>query len=220
MKKIILSLFTLTLVISSYGFEREYVKRAMLTKDQEKEVIALAQKCGIKKVSKISTHNMFPSPFRGIRVQGAEQVKGREVSYQVLSMSHGEWLQSGAKPGKGHVQLGDFWAGKPYTRKQTILRVGKTDYRCSSVQGLSIKEAESILGLFLAGKFTYNPGPRINDKLLGQVDWNKPSRFSKRGNAISVGFPHKGGPGSGFFDMEVEFVDGKLNIRQMFQAIP
>ena len=125
MKKIILSLFTLTIAVSTYGIEREYVKRAMLTKEQEKVVIALAQKVGIKKVAKISTHNMFPTPFRGIRVQGAEQVKGREVSYQVLSMSHGEWLQPGAKPGKGQVQLGDFWAGKPYTRKQTILKVVK-----------------------------------------------------------------------------------------------
>ena len=29
---------------SSYGFEREYVKRAVLSKEQEKVVIALAQK--------------------------------------------------------------------------------------------------------------------------------------------------------------------------------
>ena len=62
MKRIILSLFTLMLAVSTYGFERDYVKRALLTKDQEKEVIALAQKCGIKKIDKISTHNMFPSP--------------------------------------------------------------------------------------------------------------------------------------------------------------
>ncbi len=60
MKKTILSLLALTLALSSYGFERDYVKRAMLTKNQEKEVIALAQKCGIKKISKISTYNMFP----------------------------------------------------------------------------------------------------------------------------------------------------------------
>ena len=83
MKKIILILFTITLVLSSYGFEREYVKRAVLTKEQEKEVIALAKKCGVNKVTKISTHNMFPTPFREISVQGAEVVKGREVSYQV-----------------------------------------------------------------------------------------------------------------------------------------
>ena len=77
----------------------------MLTKGQEKEVIALAQKCGIKKIEKISTHNMFPSPYRGVRVQGAEQVKGREVSYQVLSISQrgvvAAWSQ--AREGAGPV---------------------------------------------------------------------------------------------------------------------
>ena len=150
MKKIILTLFTITLVLSSYAFEREYVKRAVLTKEQEKEVITLAQKCGVKKVAKISTHNMFPTPFRGISVQGAEVVKGREVSYQVLSISHGEWLQEGAKPGKGQLQLGDFWAGKPYTRKQTILKVNKKEYRVGSINKMKPEECETILGMFLS----------------------------------------------------------------------
>ena len=116
--------------------------------------------------------------------------------------------------------MGEFWAGKAYERKKTILRVGETDYLCGSIRDIEIKECEAMLGLFLEGKFTYDPGPRINDKLLDQVDWSKPNRFSKRGNAISAGFPHKGGPGSGFFDLQVELVGGKLNIKQMFQAIP
>ena len=218
MKKIILSLFILTLAIPTYGFEREYVKRAMLSKDQEKEVIALAQKAGIKKVAKISTHNMYPSPYRGIRVQGAEEVKGREVSYQVLSVSHGEWLQEGAKPGKGHVQLGGFWAGKPYARKQTILKVGKKEYRVGSINKMKPEECETILGMFLNGEYDHTPA--VNEKRLNQVDWSKPSRFSKRGENISIGFLHKGGPGSGFFDLQIKLVGKELTITQMFQAVP
>ena len=218
MKRIILSLFTLMLAVSTYGFERDYVKRAMLTKGQEKEVIALAQKCGIKKIEKISTHNMFPSPYRGVRVQGAEQVKGREVSYQVLSISHGEWLQPGAKPGKGQVQLGGFWAGKPYTRKQTILKVDKKEYRTGSTQGMTAEECEAILGLLLKGEYDHEQA--VNGKLLNQVDWTKPSRFSKRGDSISIGFLHKGGDGSGFFDLQIKQEGKKLTITQMFQAIP
>jgi hypothetical protein len=153
-------------------------------------------------------------------VDGAKEVNGREVSYKVLSVNFKPWFHPGGGPRQGDVKMGDFWAGKAYERKKTILRVGETDYICGSIRGIEIKECETMLGLFLAGKFTYNPGPRINDRLLGQVDWSKPNRFSKRGDAISVGFPHKGGAGSGFFDMEVEFVGGKLNIKQMFQAIP
>jgi len=206
-------------ITKSGGIERDY-RAGKLTEAQEKIVLALAKKQGVAKVARISTINFYPSAARGIRVDGAKEVNGREVSFKVLSVNFKPWFHPGGGPRKGDVQMGDFWAGKPRTQKKTILRVGETDYLCGSIRGIEIKECEAMLGLFLAGKFTYSPNPRINDKLLDQVDWNKPSRFSKRGNAISVGFPHKGGPGSGFFDMEVEFVDGKLNIRQMFQAIP
>ena len=214
--KIITILFTLTL--ATFGYEKNYVPRAVLTKDQEKEVIALAQKCGIKKVAKISTHNMFPSPFRGIRVQGVEEVKGREVSYQVLSMSNRQWLQPGAKPGKGSIELGDFWASKPYTRKQTILKVGKNEYRVSSVQGMKPEECETILAMFLNGQFDHPPP--VREKSLEQVGWNKPSRFSKRGENISIGFLHKSGSDGGFFDLQVKLVGNELTILQMFQAVP
>ena len=206
-------------ITKSGGIERDY-RAGKLTEAQEKIVIALAKKQGVQKVARISTVHFHPSAARGIRVDGAKEVNGREVSYKVLSVNFKPWFHPGGGPRQGDVKMGDFWAGKAYERKKTILRVGETDYICGSIRGIEIKECETMLGLFLAGKFTYNPGPRINDRLLGQVDWSKPNRFSKRGDAISVGFPHKGGAGSGFFDMEVEFVGGKLNIKQMFQAIP
>lgn len=208
------------LITKSGGIERDY-RAGKLTEAQEKIVIALAKKQGVAKVARISTINFFPSAARGIRVDGAKEINGREVSYKVLSVNFKPWFHPGSSgPRKGDVQMGDFWAGKAYERKQTILRVGETDYLCGSIRGIEIKECEAMLGLFLAGEFTYNPGARINDRLLDQVDWSKPSRFGKRGDAISVGFLHKGGAGSGFFDMEVEFVGGKLNIKQMFQAVP
>ena len=206
-------------ITKSGGIERDY-RAGKLTEAQEKIVIALAKKQGVQKVARISTVHFHPSAARGIRVDGAKEVNGREVSYKVLSVNFKPWFHPGGGPRKGDVIMGEFWAGKAYERKKTILRVGETDYLCGSIRDIEIKECETMLGLFLAGKFTYNPGPRINDRLLGQVDWSKPNRFSKRGDAISVGFPHKGGAGSGFFDMEVEFVGGKLNIKQMFQAIP
>ena len=209
----------LSLITKSGGIERDY-RAGKLTEEQEKIVIALAKKQGIAKVVKIRTYNIHPSAARGISVQGAEIITDREVSFQVLNVKYKKWFRPGAKPGKGEIQMGEFWAGKPYSRKQTILWVGETSYRCGSVQGLSFKEAESLLGYFIEGKFTYGPGPRINDKLLDQVDWKRPNRISKRGDAISVGFPHKGGTGSGFFDLQVELVGGKPNIKQMFQAIP
>ena len=209
----------LSLITKSGGIERDY-RAGKLTEEQEKIVIALAKKQGVEKVARISTINFYPSAARGIRVDGAKEVNAREVSYKILNVNFKPWYHPGGGPRKGDSIMGEFWAGKAYERKKTILRVGETDYLCGSIRDIEIKECEAMLGLFLEGKFTYDPGPRINDKLLDQVDWSKPNGFSKRGNAISAGFPHKGGPGSGFFDLQVEFVGGKLNIKQMFQAIP
>ena len=202
---------------SSYGFEREYVKRAVLSKEQEKVVIALVQKRGIKKIAKIYTYNVYPTAARGIRVKGAEQVKGREVSFKVLNVTYKKWFHPGSAPRKGDLQMGDFWAGKPSTQKQTILKVDKKEYRAGSVQGISIEECESILGLFLVGE--YNHGPGINEKSLNQIDWSNPNGFRKRGDTIFVGFPHKN-TGSGFFDLQIKLDGKQLTINQMFQALP
>ena len=129
----------LTFTVSSYGFEREYVKRDVLSKKQEKVVIALAQKHGMNKIEKICTYNVCQTAARGIRVMGAEQFKGREVSFKVLNVTYKKWFHPGSAPRKGDLQMGDFWAGKPSTQKQTILKVDKKEYRAGSVQGISIE---------------------------------------------------------------------------------
>lgn len=93
------------------------MKRAVLSKKEEKVVIALAQKRGIKKIATIYTHNLYPTAARGIRVKGAEQVKGREGSFKVLNVTCKKCFHPGSAPRKADLQIGDFWAGKPSTQK-------------------------------------------------------------------------------------------------------
>ena len=217
MKTKLLISFMLVLTIPSFGVEQDYADGAILTGGQEKEVIALARECGIGEVLRISTYNMFPTPFRGITVRGVEQVKGREVSCQVLNVSYLKWLEPGARLQKGQVRRGDFWAGKPRAHKQTILRTGGEEYRVGSLGGMTAEECETILGLFLDGK--YKPGPAVNSRMLRQVDWARPLSFSRRGESITAGFQHKA-KDSGFFDLQVRVAGKKLTIEQMFQAVP
>jgi len=205
-------------IIPPKKVERDYVDRAKLTEDQEKVVISLAVKCGLKKpISKISTHNMFPSPFRGIRVQGVEKINGREVTTQILSMSYSKWLEPGAKPRDGQTRLGDFWAGKPYNQKKIILKIKGKEVRTSSIDGMTPEDCEKILMKLLNGD--YEIGAKINKNLLQEVDWNKPSGFYKRGGSLSIGFLHKA-KDSGFFDLQISQKNDKIIIEQMFQAIP
>ncbi|MEC9054018.1 MAG: hypothetical protein VX633_01835, partial [Verrucomicrobiota bacterium] len=101
--RIVLALALIGLSLPSFGVERDYVEGAVLTRGQELEVIDLARECGIEKVSRISTYNMFPTPFRGIMVHGVEQVEGREVSGRVLNVSYLKWQEPEARPRRGEV---------------------------------------------------------------------------------------------------------------------
>ena len=217
MVKTLAGVFVLALLPASSGFERAYVKQAVLSKEEEKVVIALAKKRGIKKIAKISTFNLYPSTARGISVKGVEELKGREVSFKVLNVTYRKWSFPGSKPGKRDLQIGDFWASPAGTQKQTILKVNKKEYRVASLRGLEIKECESILDLLLAGKYTAGPG--VNAEQFKQIDWKKPGGFWKRGEQISVQFPHKR-EGNGFFDLQVKANKKLLVITQLLQAIP
>ena len=76
----------LSLITKSGGIERDY-RAGKLTEAQEKIVIALAKKQGVAKVARISTIHFHPSAARGIRVDGAKEVNGREVSYKILNVN-------------------------------------------------------------------------------------------------------------------------------------
>jgi len=199
------------------GFTRQYVKRAVLSKEQEKVVVELARKRGIPKVASISTYNLYPTAARGIRVQGEDAIQGRNVSCKVLNVRYKSWWHPNQGPRKGDLQSGDFWAGQPTTQKQIILKVGRKEYRTRSVQGLTIEQCESMLGLFLAGKYVVGPG--VNRSKLNQINWKQPNGFHKRDDAISISFPHKDA-GAGFFDLQVKLDKKQLTITQMFQAVP
>ena len=226
MKLLILFVVNLTFfsfyhsVVFGDDFKRDYVNLAKLTPEEEKTVIKLAYECGLKEqVYRISTHNMYPSPFKGIRIEGHEKIDGRQVTTQILSVSKSDWLEPGAKPRKGQIRIGNFWAGKPYTQKKTILNVKGKKYSANSIQGLSPEECETILGSFLGAKFKLGPNVKAKEKLLKQIDWTKPSGFYKRGDSISVGFLHKA-KDSGFFDLRIVKMDGDITIQEIFQAIP
>ena len=200
------------------------MNKAVLTKEQEMTISDLAKKCGIGEISKISTHNLFPSPFRSIRVFGVEQVKGRNVTFQVLNVSHNKWLPADSKPKKNQIQLGNFWAGKPLNRSQTILKVEKNVYRTNSIQGMKAEDCEMILSKLISNKYDINPS--VNKDSLNQVNWSKPISFFKaKTNAefkealVSVTFLHKF-KDNGFFDLVIKIKGDKLIIAQILQAIP
>jgi len=199
------------------GIERSYVSNASLSDEDVKIVLELAKKSGISKVAKISTHYMLPTSMRSIKVEGLPVENGREISRSVLSVTRKSWTFPDAKPGKTDIVSGEFWARKPYFRKQVILKVGGNSFLCNSINGMSYEEAESIIGMFIAGKYT--AGPEVRKRGLEQVDWTKPTHFRKSGDSIQVGFLADR-ESNGFFDLEITLGNKAIQITRLMQAVP
>ena len=209
-------LFTASAAVKN-KMETDYVAGAVLTKAQEQMVLDMAAQRGIKKVAKISTYYLLPTDARGIQVQSVEQVKNREVTSQILNISYKKWWLPNEGPGKDDLRVGEFWAGKPSTRKETILKIGKKDYRARTIQGMTLEEAEKILRMLLEPNYTVEPA--VRQESFEQIAWDKPMSFRKQGDNYSVTFPHIA-RGAGFFDLQIKMNNGELIIHQMFQAIP
>ncbi len=209
-------LFTASAAVKN-KMETDYVAGAVLTKAQEKIVLDLAAQRGIKKVAKISTYYLLPTDARGIQIQSVEQVKNREVTSQLLNISYKKWWLPSEGPEKDDLRVGEFWAGKPTIRKETILKIGKEDYRARTIQGMTLEEAERILQMLLEPNYTVEPAVRQEN--FEQIAWDKPMSFRKQGDNYSVTFPHIA-RGAGFFDLQIKIDNGELIIHQMFQAIP
>ena len=199
------------------GIVRSYLPDGVLTSADEVIILDLTKKRGIERVAKIVTHYMLPSSAKAIRVEGITKKEGREVSRKILSITYKEWTFPEARPGKNDLILGDFWAGKVYVRKQFELKVNGKSYLCSSVTGMSFEEAEALLAMFLNKGFKTSGTIRKN--ALEQVDWSQPTRFTKRGDRLSVGFLAKG-RGAGFFDLTLKKENEGFTILQMMQAMP
>ena len=200
------------------GPRKNYVSRAVLSSEQEKIVLELAAQRGIKNVAEISTYNIYPSSARGIAVKEDEQIEGRNVSTRILNVQFKDWWHPGEGPRAGDLRSGDFWAGKPYTQKRMILKVAGKEYRTGSIQGLTAEEGEDVLSRLISGK--YAVGDAVRKESLQEIDWSKPQFIRKNGDAVSIGFLHKGGTGSGFFDLQMKMKGDDLAIEQILQAVP
>ena len=95
--------------------------------------------------------------------------------------------------------------------------MGEKEYRTRTVQGLSLEQAESMLGLLLTKNYIIEPA--VNQANFEKIAWDKPMGFRKRGETFSISFPHIS-RGAGFFDLQIKMTGGEIKIEQMFQAIP
>ena len=217
MKNIISAFILLFLVTKCLASTRDYIKQASLTAEEEKIVIEIALKSGIKEIDKIYTYNIHPSSYYGIGVKEKETITGRDIKYKVLMVSYKKWLAPDDKPGKNDVTIGDFWAESLSSISLKILIVDEKEYR-AGVNGMPLNQCELIIKLFQDGKYTLAKNVSID--LFKHIDLNKPRNFyyDKTNSKYLIYFDSKD-DGYESFSLTIKFDDNHIDVINMITRI-
>lgn len=199
------------------GIKREYLSVARLSEDDEEVVIQLAKKRGFKKIAKLATNRIEPTPYFEIRVFGEDEINGRDVSFESLSVTSKKWSFPEARPAREDIRLGDFWAGIPLKVRQKILKVKGSEYRVNVIQDVTLEECELILGRLLEKRFVVTPNANFG---VEEILWSKPLVIRRdEDGVIMASFSHKG-TGVGFTEVKLEIVQDRLEVTPFAMAIP
>ena len=130
---------------------------AQLTPEEVRDVVQLAQKLGISDVASIYTYNIAPSSRLTSRVDGREEVTGRNIRYQSLRVDQQSWMGSNWNPGAKAINVGKFWAEPRYLRTVdlTTFQVTNLTLRIRLDPSLSLETADAVLAAIGAGKIRF-----------------------------------------------------------------
>ena len=124
---------------------------AVLSPQEVKEVISLAQQCGISRPAEIRTFHYIPGGGRGVAVKSVERVKGSDITFDNIAIGKLGWTDFEA-PKKN--RLGKFWAN-PSEKYTTHLRV--CDFRGEKIRvnldtGVTAELCDKVISLIAEGK--------------------------------------------------------------------
>jgi hypothetical protein len=157
---------------------------AQLTPEEVRDVVQLAQKCGISDVASIYTYNIAPSSRFTISVNGREEVTGRNIRYDNLRVDQPSWMGANWQPRLQAINVGKFWAGPRLTINLTTFQVTNLTLRIRL--SLPLETADAMLAAIGAGKI------RFADEHVREI-WNSVrltelKEMGRAGGAIDLYF--------------------------------
>jgi hypothetical protein len=167
---------------SSLQIKTIFVDDAKLTKEEVKDVLSVAQQCGVSEPAEIRTFHYLPGTRRGISVKSVERVKGVDITFDEIYLKKTDWGYS--MPDEKAKKAGQFWAA-PADKYTTHLRA--YDFRKEKIRVRIYDEAMSeladkIIPLIAAKKVRYpdSKGPFDSHKDLKAMLELKPRGIFKR----------------------------------------
>ncbi len=159
---------------------------AQLTPEEVRDVVQLAQKCGISNVASIHTSNIHPSSRYTIGVNGREEVTGRNIRYDTLWVDQASWMGPNWHPRDNAINVGKFWAGPHLIVDLTTFQVTNQTLRIRLGASVSLETADAMLAAIGAGKIRF-----VDERV--REEWNSVRltelrEIGKVGGAIQLYF--------------------------------
>jgi len=135
------------------SFVRRYPDSVRLTPEQEKIVVQLARTAHVNDIERVTISYSHSAPsFPWITVKERETIRGRSVTYRVVTIGYLPWVHKRDWPPAHSPVVDGFWVEEgshPRQRGYTILKARGREHRVGLTRELSIPKAEQVLSTFL-----------------------------------------------------------------------
>jgi hypothetical protein len=134
----------------------DFTRGSKLSDNEVRAVVKLAQKAGIKNISKIYSYYMLPTSVVGIGVNGAETIDGRKVSFASVDIDTEGVLEELSRNFTNVLHSeGTFWvrAHGVRTNTLTLFEMKGETIRIELGQRVPLSQADKIVAALSAGKF-------------------------------------------------------------------
>ncbi len=160
-----------------------FVHGVSLSVSELETVTTLANICGIRKITEVSTQSHLSGTTIG--VAGDEKFEGRSVIFRTLLVYPKENRQS--RPIDA-PSAGEFWAGsaQPRQEERTIVKLGDRDLRVGLLNGVKPSGADKIMDAFAKGKIRVKEQSLMD--ALSEVDVMKPNWIGISGGKLAITF--------------------------------
>ncbi len=164
-------------------FRTNFVHGASLSVTELETVVRLANLCGIRSVTEVSTELHLNGTT--IVVAGDEKFEDRSVIFKTLLIYRKESQRP--RPVDAPSE-GEFWAGsaQPGQEERTIVRIGDRELRVGLLNGVTPVGADKIMGAFAKGEI------RVKEETLtdalSEVDVMRPRWIGISGGKLAISF--------------------------------
>jgi hypothetical protein len=153
-------------------------------------VIRLAKQCGISNAVEVDTVYYLPTQDRGIEVRGAENIRGRKISFVTVNIDREKWSgKETRRQSKVLKSIGEFWVSSYGVRTNvfTTFSVNGGRIRVRLSEDIPLPIADKIIDAFVARKIRLSSGSILDKSQLERVDFSKPESLcqTKEGFHIS-----------------------------------